>query len=558
MSQAPQAQALLQQVQWRLQLVAIGWATLWAFLALWIVYTAAFLASRLGGLWAGYFSWQSLAVIPAAAVLVGLIFHRRPVTDQVARLVDQATNSKDLYLTLAQLTNSAGAYQPLVVQSAEQRAATISPTKVVQFRFRHWKPAWVWLTATAIPNLMLILAGLMFVLPQLDPFGVVQAAQRAEQRQERLAETRKATQLQLEAVRAREEQDSDGTVTDQAVKELKTAFNAMKPHEPKENQKTLMDEQRKLGELWRQLSAEKLKDLLQQGSLSEQSFGNTDEDLLRKWTKELQQGNAEGVESEMKQAMKDLQELKDQLERLSKADTPEEKQAAQQQAADLERQLKERLDRLNDLAEKKLNSKQLSAALQRAMQQLDAATNPEMMKEAMEGLQESLELSEMELQEIAQSAEDLKSLEEALKTLQMAKKLNGEEKLDGEQCQKCRSMKDYEELYRQLLAEMGGEGEGEGLGNRGQGKGGKAPEDNSVESDFNSEYAKSQVQAGKVLMSLKTQGESEEGEAVKDYQSLLRQVKQGVSEAILLEQIPPGYHDSIKSYFDSLEPANDD
>lgn len=554
MPNAPLSQQLLDQVQWRLRLVSIAWATLWAFLALWALYTAAFLTSRLGGVWVGYFSWESLAIVPVAAFLLGLFCHRRPKEEQIARLVDQASNSKDLFLTLAQLATSAGEYQPLVVQSAEERARQIAPANVVKYRFRNWKPAWVWLTATAIPNLMLVLAGLMFVLPQLDPFGVVQAAQRQEQRKERLSESRKATQLQLEALKQKEEQEADGTQTDQAIQDLKTAFNNMKPHDQKENQKTLMDEQRKLGEIWRQLSAEKLKDLLQQGSLSEQSFGNADEDLLRKLAKELQEGKTQGVENEMKQAMQDLKDLKDQLERLSKADTPEEKEAAKKQAADLERQLKERLDRLNQLAEKKLNSQQLQAALERAMQQLDSATNPEMMQEAMESLQESLELAEMELKEIAQSAEDMKKLEDALKTLQMAKKLNGEEKLDGEQCQKCKSMKDYEELYQKLLAEMGGEGDGEGLGNRGQGKGGKAPEDDSVSSDFNTEHAKSQVQAGKVLLSMKTQGEGEEGDAVKDYRSLLQKVRQGVSEAILVEQIPPGYHESIKSYFDSLDP----
>jgi hypothetical protein len=30
-------------------------------------------------------------------------------------------------------------------------------------------------------------------------------------------------------------------------------------------------------------------------------------------------------------------------------------------------------------------------------------------------------------------------------------------------------------------------------------------------------------------------------------------VKQGAMEAMNSEQIPPGYHDRIKSYFDSLE-----
>jgi hypothetical protein len=117
-------------------------------------------------------------------------------------------------------------------------------------------------------------------------------------------------------------------------------------------------------------------------------------------------------------------------------------------------------------------------------------------------------------------------------------------------------MKEYEELYAQLLAEMGFEEGGPLGGDGGTGKAGKAPEDDSVESGFQSEFSKSSVQAGKVLMSMKTQGEGEQGDVVKNYRSLINQVKQGVSEAIVTEQVPPGYHDNIKSYFDSLEPAN--
>ncbi len=554
MSEAPLSRALIQQVRWRLELVSVGWATLWAFIAVWSVFTAAFLASRLGGVWLGFFSWQSLAIVPVAAFLGGLLFHRRSQTVDIARLVDQASGSKDLYLTLALLNTSAGEYQPLVVQSAEQRALQISPGKVVKHRFHSFSARRLWLMATAIPNLMFVLAALMFLVPQFDPFGIVQAAQRQQRRQERLADSRKATQLRLEAIKKQPEELAEPSEAEQAIQDLKAAFNNMKPHERQDNQQSLMSEQKKLGEKWRQLSADTLKELLKQGSLSDQAFGKAEEDVLRKWTKEMQEGNAESLKSELAKAVQEMRELQEQLEKLRKADTPEEKQAAEKQTADLERQLKERLDRLNEFAEKKLNSEQLSAALERAMQQLEAARNPEMMEEALEGMKESMDLSELELEEIAQSAEDLKSLEQALKTIQMAKKLNEGEKLDGEQCQKCKSMSDYEELYQQLLAEMGGDGEG--LGGAGQGRGSKAPEDDTVDSKFQSEHSKSQVQAGKVLLSMKTQGEGEQGDVVKNYRTLINQVRQGVSEAIVLEQVPPGYHDSIKRYFDSLEPAN--
>ena len=42
------------------------------------------------------------------------------------------------------------------------------------------------------------------------------------------------------------------------------------------------------------------------------------------------------------------------------------------------------------------------------------------------------------------------------------------------------------------------------------------------------------------------------GARAKEYRDALRQVKQGVSEAIANEQVPPGYHDTIQKYFDTL------
>jgi hypothetical protein len=135
----------------------------------------------------------------------------------------------------------------------------------------------------------------------------------------------------------------------------------------------------------------------------------------------------------------------------------------------------------------------------------------------------------------------------------MAKKLNDQQKLDGEACENCSTLEDYAELYAQMMGDQPMEGDGEGLGDEGIGEGGKAPEDDSVQTGFKTEQSKSAVTAGKVLMSLKTKGLSDRGEAKKEYRNLVGKVKQGVSEAILQEQIPPGYHDGIKRYFDSIE-----
>ena len=205
-----------------------------------------------------------------------------------------------------------------------------------------------------------------------------------------------------------------------------------------------------------------------------------------------------------------------------------------------------------------MNSKQLAAALKRAMTQLESSQIEGLSSESLEAMLESLDLANLELEEIAQSVKDLKALEEALKALQWAKRLNDREMLDGEACKNCTSMKDYEELYAKMRAGMGGaggDGMGPGLGGRGMGRGGKAPEDDSVLTDFKAERSKSAVTAGKILLSLKTKGLNDRGQAVKNYRKLIRNVKQGISEAIEQEQIPPGYHEGIKSYFDNIKPT---
>ena len=109
-----------------------------------------------------------------------------------------------------------------------------------------------------------------------------------------------------------------------------------------------------------------------------------------------------------------------------------------------------------------------------------------------------------------------------------------------------------------MMAESGmgegeGEGNGEGTGGRGMGQGGKVDEDDSVDTGFKAERSKSQITAGKVLLSLKSKGISDSGDAKKNYLSAINRVKQGVSEAIETEQVPPGYHDGIKNYFDKID-----
>jgi hypothetical protein len=147
---------------------------------------------------------------------------------------------------------------------------------------------------------------------------------------------------------------------------------------------------------------------------------------------------------------------------------------------------------------------------------------------------------------------DQQSLEEALKNLQMAKQLADQQKLDGQQCKDCNGMGDYASVYAKMM-NKDGSGSGPGMGpNPGQGFGGKAEENDETETDFKRERSPTQLVAGKTLLQWKTQEIGPTGQRTEEYREAVRQVKQGVSEAIAAEQVPPGYHGAIQKYFDAL------
>jgi hypothetical protein len=244
-----------------------------------------------------------------------------------------------------------------------------------------------------------------------------------------------------------------------------------------------------------------------------------------------------------------MDELKDQLQRLMKEKDPVKREK-------LQNEIQKKLKEMESFAREQTSSKPMAAALKRAMKQMQMAQSKGLSpEEAFKEAMESMDLAKMELKEVAQSAKDMKKLEEALKVLQMAKKANDKSGLDGEASENCMTLEDYEELYAEM---MGGEMPGEGTGNEGLGGGGKVDEDDTGDKGFKTEKSKSAITAGKVLLSFKSKGLSDSGEAKKNYKKLVTDLKQGMSEAIMQEQIPPGYHDGIKKYFNSLEKKPDE
>jgi hypothetical protein len=526
----PQSNALLAAVRRRLFLAGLGRRFCVAALVLAGVYAGLLLASRLAGVVPDWFRWWTLAVVPTAALIAAVVWRPRISLADAGRAVDFRGRTSDLFLTVSLLDDAPGEFKPLVARDAEDRAPRIRPADIVPFGAA---PRLGW-TALAVVALA---AGVLW-LPQLDPFGQVAAAKEEDQQRSALERERELTRKRIEQIRRDRADGEESKELDQAIENLQQAFNVLKPTEQQLNFQKLDAARRPLEDKWRK-QADKLKEFLASRPSSQQ-FGSANRERLEKWRKDLADGRTDSLRES-------LEEMRRDLERLAKSSDPAEK-------AELARKLRKQLQALNELAKDQLQSEALCAACERAMAQLELAQMEGLSTEALEALAESLELSQLELEQVAQSVEDLKRLEDALKTLQMAKACNKMGQCDGGMCEGFSSLAEYQRMYEQMLRDQ----IGPGMGNRGIGQGGKAPEDNTVESDFSPEKAQANIQAGKILLSLKTQGLGETGEVRQEYRDAVREVKQGWSEAVLQERIPPGYTDGIKKYFDSIEVPSDE
>lgn len=526
---------LIERVQRRLTLAAWGRSLFVSFLCVGTLYLTCLLFSRFSGYLREWFIPESVGAVLIGTLILSFLLFRKPDKEHAARLIDQSRGTKDLFLTVILLENAVGNYKPLVVHDAEVQASKIQPASIVGF---HWQKKF----ATAGVGALLMFLTLEYA-PQLDPFGEVQAAELEQEKEKEFKSAQKATQARLADLKNKDngENDEESKDVKMAVENLKSDFRKMAPGKKQENTKTLAGHQKSLGGKWRKLAEEKMKSLMMKADQAQKFGGMSKNEGMQKWNKELQEGSTQSL-------MKEMDELKNQLQRLAKEKDPVKREQ-------LQNEIQKKMKEMESFAREQTNSQAMAAALKRAMKQMQMAQSKgispdEAFKEAMQ----SMDLAQMELKEIAQSAKDMKKLEEALKVLQMAKKLNEKTGLDGEACENCLSLEDYEELYAEMMGGMAGEG----TGGEGQGGGGKVDEDNSAESGFKTEKSKSAITAGKVLLSFKTKGLSDRGESKKEYTKLYTDLKQGMSEAIIQEQIPPGYHDRIKKYFNSLDKTTEE
>jgi len=522
-----QIQRLLSRAAARLMLISFGhWLRLGLLggAGLFLAYLAA---ARLLGLWPDRFANVTLATVGGAALVVALLLVRRPAQQRVARLVDARAGTKELFLSAVLNTDGAGEFLPIVQQEAEERAPKVDVARVIPFP---------WISGAV----QILVAGLCVAAawrwaPHLDPFKKAEQRQKITDQQRKLEESRKLTTLRAETLETESRQQA--AQIQQALARLDKTFKEAKPQAKEETLKQLASEQHDLGELWRKVNNDQLKEALDK---SLQSFGQMDAKQRNEWREQLQKGDLSGIK-------KELDDLHKQLAQIAAMPDSAEKRAKQEQLA-------QRLSQFAEAMKDLVHSPQVDDALNRALAQLDSAKLNELAQDATKDAMNSLQLSEKELNQLSQAMKDGKTLEEALKNLQMAKKLAGAGKLDGADAKDAQDQADYEALYQQkmaLLAEQEGQQGGAGMG-PGLGDGAKRPENDATKSSFKSEKSTSALTDGKMLLQWKTSEVGESGERAEQFRDAVAGVKQGVSEALQAEQVPPGYHDAIKKYFDTL------
>jgi hypothetical protein len=515
---------LIRRTAIRRQIAEFASRCRWGILAAATLFLVLLLTARLLALLPSWFTPGWLWCIPAIALCVAALFLRRCSPRDLGRLIDKRTGSKELFLTATMIELSEGEFQPIVLTQAEERAAQISPAQIVPF---HWQRG-----ARDVLIACAVLTAAVLWLPQLDPFGRDQQRRKIAQQELRMRETKNATLLRAEQLAQKEAAESEQI--QHGLAELEKTFKEAKPDLRETNLKRLAEHQKELGEMWRKVSSELPRDSFDKAA---QRLGAADAKKAQQIREELKRGD-------LATTKKEISELRATMQKLAALPDSAEKRAQQEELA-------QRLGSLAQTLSQELNSPKLNAALSRALQQLDMAKLAQLGQQGMDAARDSLNLAEQELQTLVEMLENARALEEALKNLQMARQLASQCLLDGEACKNCNGMGDYAALYAKLLGSRNRIGPGMGP-NPGLGAGGKAPEDDTLKSAFKSEKTNTALTGGKMLLQWKTKEVGETGARVDEYRDVVRQVKQGVSEAIASEQVPPGYHATIQKYFDAL------
>jgi hypothetical protein len=499
-------------------------------LVLMILLVVCLLVARLTALIPDVFSWQFIAIPFLGALCVALLFYRKVDERLVAQKIDQKFKTNDLFLTAVTIKSAQGEYKQLVLDDANQKAQDISAKDVVCIQWH--KPV------SVLFGVLIIVLACMVWLPQLDPFGKEKIRNDIARKKDALDKLHKATVQRLKVLKEKP-LDKNSPEVLATVDDLKQAFSSMKKNKLKQNLKKLKEMQAQLNKLWKKRHSERLRDLIKQ-RFAQQSFGRktvTEEQM----EKEYKKGN-------INQMKRELKKLVDQATKLSKMKDSAEKRK-------LMKKLRKQVKKMSQFLKNTTKSDRVNAAMKRAMKQMDSACSNPQNKQALQNLADSMKLSKRELEQLAQNLRDIQKLEDAMKALQSANRANQNNSMEGMNDQDFAGLEDYKDYFDKLQKGKGnGKRKGHGAGQgTGMADGSKVDENPDVKTKSRVVKGRGKLQAGKILMKWNVKELSKHGQVKEDYRKEVKKVKQSANEAILKEQVPPGYHESIKRYFNSIK-----
>ena len=98
-----------------------------------------------------------------------------------------------------------------------------------------------------------------------------------------------------------------------------------------------------------------------------------------------------------------------------------------------------------------------------------------------------------------------------------------------------------------------------GMGDKGQGKGGEAPDGPGEGIGFSTTRPKGKIDPrGRVIASRSFRGIPEKGEAAAEYRKVFRAYESMARNSLNKEEIPLGYREYVKKYFDSVCPKENE
>lgn len=542
------------------------------------------LIRRPGGMGADWFLIELLAGVPLIAALFAFLVVRKSTILAAARKVDASCGANDLFLTLVQLETTAGEYQPVISQQADLRSASVVPSAVVPW---HWQRS----VAALSGSLGVLIAASLF-LPQFDLFGNGGSVTAAVAARQDLLESRRETTSRLAELSARRESAMFTEEVDQSLEKLAAELRQLTAERFASGPKVLDARQREIEARWREArSQDEVSRVLEQAQAT-QLLGEFDQ-RSRQWIAELAKGQMSSVDEVFRSLDSDLERLD------SISDGAERGQ--------LEKEIRQAMAELQRFAGNQLQSQPIEAAMKRAMSQLDSSRlDSGLQKESTLASQESLELAQAELHEVANAAAQLASLEQALNAIQSAKQLaqqNTSQSSEGVGKSEA-AIHEFVEQYADLKGEAGNRPSEDGLrpgvdpspsaesqgGQPGQhvaesagrsepdspGTGGRsnpegeanasegssaqhgagrstARESQVAETGFRDSREAAVLDAARRLMTMRRQGLADVGKSSQEYREQVRSLQKRVSTAIEVEEIPPGYVSGIRDYFDSLD-----